>query len=203
MTMEKELLVFASNNQRIKDFSALLKKSGIDAGSDYYYEFDNGSGDPFFKIPKAYKKERDGDPDVHYIFVDVNDREYTVTGSFTHEHFANASDAISLVKGLYTGEIVEVAIVFPQQKAACFANNTGDPADNVAILANQAAANYIMAELSSPLVRQGGGHLHKYFEKTYPYNMMFVTAPQQRIEGVEIYLVSSVLAEHPEFYVVK
>lgn len=206
--MEQEYLVENSKNNLIIDFSNALKKAGILEGSDVYYDGENYNY-PFFKIPKKYKKEEPTDPDVHYVFVDVveeglNGIEYVVCGNFTHEHCVDVESAVTLVKGLLTGEIVEFALVFPMHKAAFFMKNTGDPEQNVnSILEDDESVKFIMGEINSPLNQNFGMHLHKIFTKVYPYYIYVEPGKQDKIPDVQIYAVSSVFGEHPEYYVIK
>lgn len=69
--MEKEMLCATSDNALVKKFSEALVKQGINEGAQYYYT-DDDFHLPFFKIPKAYKKESPDDPDIHFVFVDVD-----------------------------------------------------------------------------------------------------------------------------------
>lgn len=204
--MEKELLVKDSNSKGIKNLSNALKNGGIKLGFDVYY-MDENCDFPFFKIPKKYKKESENDPPVHYVFIDVDESdmgvEYTVSGSFSHEHSCDLDCVIKLVKGLLTGDIVEVALVYKFAKATFFLPNTGDPQTNVNFLSqDKELINKVMDTLNNPML-VSRTHLHVPSAKLFPYNLLCKAGPQQQIEGVEIYLVSSVLAEHPEYYIIK
>lgn len=202
--MEHKLLVKDVDNELIIRFSNALKQQGIYEGADYYY-IDENINLPFFKIPKPYKKEQPTDPDVHYIFVDIDKNppflekeEYTVYGNYVHEHIPNADSAAELVKLLYTGEYVEVAIVYPDRRAGFFLKNQGEPEKNVNILMEN--AGIIVDCLSNA---KAGGHMHRIFSPAHPYNLQFGIGEQHKLQGYEIYAVSSVLAEHPEFYILK
>lgn len=202
--MEQKLPVKDADNELIIKFSNALKKQGIYEGADCYY-IDENFKLPFFKVPKAYKKEQPSDPDIHYIFVDIDDNppflekeEYTVQGNYVHEHIANADSAAELVKKLYTGEYVEVAIVYPDRQAAFYLKNQGDPEGNVGVLMNNVST--IIECLSNA---KEGGHMHRIFSPAYPYNLQFGLGKQQVLPNIEVYAVSSVFAEHPEFYVLK
>ncbi len=200
--MEQRLLVKNSDNELIIKFSNALIKQGISEGVDCYY-IDEGCKYPFFKIPKAYKKENEGDPDVHYAFVDIDDNppfaekeEYTVFGNYHHDHFADADKAAELVKKLITGEIAEVALVLKDAIATAFLENTGDPQKNAEKL--MAHFNQLMEYIKG--ARQGGHH-HMLFAPSHPYCLYYELAKQQMFEGYNAYAVSSILAEHPEFYI--
>ena len=205
--MEKEKLCITSNNPLIKKFSKALVKQGITEGARYYYTDDNYSL-PFFKIPKAYKKESPNDPDVHYVFVDIDynppglaKEEYTVFGNYIHEHIADADKAAELVLQMIKAEIVEVAIVYPDRKAGFFVANTGDPEKNVDIITENFAA--IKVYLEKDMAAMNGGHMHVLFPKIFPKYLQFGPTTDHRIPGINIYLVSSVFAEHPEFYIIQ
>ena len=197
--MEKKLSCAETDNEMIKDMSIALLKCGIDEGANYY-EADEYSK-PYFKISKKFKKESDSDPDVCYIYIDVEDAEYTVHGRYVHEHLSHENKAVNLVVGLLSGAIAEVALVFPNKMAAFFIQNTGDPAENVKIL--DANAEQIMSHLNSPMASSPNVHGHVIFSAAFPYYLYYGGGRQPQIEGVTIYLVSSVFAEHPEYYVIQ
>ena len=202
--MEKELLCTSSDNQLIKKFSQALLELGIKDGARHYYTTENCRY-PFFKIPKAYKKENPDDPSVHYAFVDIDDdppfsdEEYTVFGNFVHEHFDNPEQAAELVSKLLSGEVVEVAIVYPDRMAGFFVKNTGDPQKNVDIIAENFES--IKPHLDTDVAVMNGGHFHSLFEKSFPYSLQYGPSTDHVLSGISIYMVSSVLAEHPEYYV--
>lgn len=200
--MEKKLLVKDSDNKLIHKFSEALKNQGITEGADCYY-IDEAFRLPFFKIPKAYKKENENDPNVHFAFVDIDDNppfseeeEYSVHANYHHEHIANADNAAELVKKLITGQVVEVALVLKNGKASVFMENTGDPQKNV----DKFMQDYtvIMEKLNGA---KQGGHFHTIHQHSYPYYLYYELGNQQMFEGYNAYAVSSVLAEHPEFYI--
>lgn len=184
----------------IADMSAALAEVGIVDGFQNYYESDE-YGVPYFKIPKKFKKESENDPDVCYVYVDVDENEYTVHGRYVHEHLGNERQAAKLVLGLLTGAIAEVALVFPNKMAAFFLPNTGDPAQNVKVIDDN--AEKIMEHLNSPMASAPNVHMHVLFSPAYPYYLHFGGGRQPQIEGVQIYMVSSVFAEHPEYYVIR
>ena len=205
--MEKEMLCANSNNALVKRLSEALLKHGVTEGAQVYYE-DDDYHLPFFKIPKAYKKESPDDPDVHYVFVDVdtathglNNGEYTVHGNFVHEHIADADRAAELVAQLLRAEVVEVAIVYPDRMAGFFVNNTGDHQKNVDIIGENFA--YIKGYLERDMDVLRGGHMHTLFPQIFPNYLQYGPTTKYRIPGINIYLVSSVFAEHPEFYIIQ
>lgn len=198
--MEKAILCSSTDNQMIADMSVALAEAGIVDGSQNYYESDEYSV-PYFKIPKKFKKESDSDPDVCYIYVDVDDNEYTVHGRYVHEHIGNERKAANLVLGLLCGAIAEVALVFPNKMAAFFVMNTGDPEQNVKIIDEN--AEQIMEHLNSPMASAPNVHMHILFSPAFPYYLQYGGARQPQIEGVQIYMVSSVFGEHAEYYIIK
>ena len=205
--MEKEKLCITSSNPLVKKFSQALIKQGITEGARYYYTNDNYSL-PFFKIPKAYKKESPNDPDVHYIFVDVGTNphglakeEYTVYGNYVHEHISDADKAAELVLKMLKAETVEVAIVYPDRMAGFFVANTGDPEKNVNIIADNFAN--IKVYLEEDMTTMNDGHMHALFPNIFPKYLQYGPTTKHRIPGINIYLVSSVFAEHPEFYIIQ
>ena len=200
--MEKENLCSKSDSQLIKALAETLVKYGITEGSDVYYT-DEDYNLPFFKIPKAYKKETPDDPDVHYIFIDVNDSmlEYTVHGNYVHEHIDDADKAVELVMQLLNAEVVEVAIVYPDRIAGFFVNNTGDPQANVDIVVENFET--IKYHIDRDLGNFNGGHMHVLFQTAATNYFMYGPTTRHRLQGINIYLVSAVFAEHPEFYVIQ
>lgn len=197
--MEKSIPCAESNNEMIKDLSKVLIGLGITDANNYYEADDYAK--PYFKIAKKFKKETDKDPDVYYIYVDVDDNEYTVHGRYVHEHFGGTDRAAMLVVGLLTGSIVEVALVFPDRMAGFFLTNTGDPAKNVKVIDDN--AEEIMRHLNSPMAAAPNIHGHVIFSAAFPYYLQYGGGRQPQIEGVRIYLLSSVFAEHPEYYVIQ
>ncbi len=200
--MEKKMLVKDSDNELIVKLSMELVGQGVLAGADCYY-VDEDYSLPFFKIPKAYKKESEGDPDVHFIFIDVDDNppylekeEYTVYGNFLHEHIPNAKRAAELVKGLLSEEICELALVYKDRKASCFMKNTKDHQKNVEAFLEH------FETVSAHLQRAvANGHLHTAFAATYPNTLFCQLKEQQKIADCNVYAVSAVFGFHPEFYV--
>ena len=202
--MEQQFLVKDTDDKLIIKFSEALKAHGIYEGAEFYYTDDNLSL-PFFKIPKDYKKEEPNDPDVHYIFVDVNDNspfsgseEYTVSGNYAHEHIANVDNAVDLVKKLLSGEIVEVALVLKDRYACYFLTNRGDPKENVNAMASNLEVIKDCLQNASTTV-----HIHRFPSFAQPYSLVYGGGDTRQIPNTEIYFVSSVFAEHPEFYIVK
>ncbi len=74
--------------------------------------------------------------------------------------------------------------------------NTGDPQKNV----DKFMQDYtvIMEKLNDA---KQGGHFHTIHQHSYPYYLYYELGNQQMFEGYNAYAVSSVLAEHPEFYI--
>ena len=180
--------------------SKALEKAGIQDGAQYYYEADDYAL-PYFKIPKAFKKESPEDPDYHYLFIDIDEKEYTVHGSYVHEHLSSVAQVVKLVTHLFSGEVVEVALVFPDRMAGFFMLNTGDPQKNVDVINDNAKT--IMEYVNSPIGASLNTHIHTLFSPAYPYTLLCGGFQKPQIQGVTIYLVSYVFAEHPEYYVVQ
>ena len=196
--MERSIPCASSDNQMIKNMSEVLVELGLNDAKNYY-ESDEYSK-PYFKIAKQFKKESDDDPDVCYIYIDVDDSEYTVHGRYLHEHFGGANRAAMLVAGLLTGSIVEVALVFPNKMAGFFMQNTGNPAENVKVI--DLNAEEIMNHLNSPMASAPNVHGHIIFTPAFPYYLQYGGGRQPQIEGVQVYLLSAVFGEHTEYYVV-
>lgn len=194
--MERKIACSTTDNQMILDMSKVLIECGIDEGQ-YYYEADEYSV-PYFKISKQFKKETDNDPDKVYLFIDVNETEYTVHGRYIHEHIGNERRVANLVIGLLEGSIAEVALVFPNKMAGFFMLNTGDPAKNVKVIDDN--AEQIMEHLSSPLANMANVHGHIIFSAAHPYYLQYGASRQPQIEGIQVYLLSSVFGEHTEYY---
>ncbi len=205
--MEQVRKVSESGNAYIIALSEELKKVGILDGSDVYYE-DENFDQPFFKIPKAYKKEKAGDPDEHYVFVDVGEgpvgMEYTVTCNFVHEHIGRVEDAVTLIKGLYDGEIVEMALVYGDIKVSLYMHQLGDHVSNIEyLIGDKKAVDYVIEHMKNPMVQSGRGHQHLVFPKNFPYNLMFEKAGKHVLPNIRVYAVSAIFGEHPEYYVLE
>ena len=198
--MEQKHLCTSTDNEMIINLSKALANCGIKDGYQYYYEADNYSV-PYFKIPKAFKKESEDDPDYHYIFIDVGENEYTVHGSYIHEHLSGVAQVAFLVSQLFNGVIVEVALVYPDRVAGFFMLNKGDPEKNVGVINENVEA--IMEYVNSPIGANPNAHIHTIFSPAHPYMLLCGGLRRPQIEGVTIYLVSYVFAEHPEYYIIK
>ncbi|MCH5160104.1 MAG: hypothetical protein J1F66_04560 [Clostridiales bacterium] len=197
--MERSHPCTTTDNEMIKDMSIALLKCGIDEGANYY-EADEYSK-PYFKISKKFKKESDNDPEVCYIYIDVDDAEYTVHGRYIHEHLSHENKAVNLVLGLLSGAIAEVVLVFLNKMAGFFLLNTGDPEKNVNVINDNAET--IMEHLSSRMASAPNVHGHIIFSAAFPYYLQYGGGRQPQIEGVQIYMLSSVFAEHPEYYIIQ
>ena len=64
--MEEKLLCKDCDNELIKDLSVELVEAGYKDGEYYFKSSDYRC--PFFKISKHFKKEREIDPEIQYIF---------------------------------------------------------------------------------------------------------------------------------------
>lgn len=204
--MQNVYSVQSSDNPEIIRLAEALRESGIPEGYEDYYVSDSGL--PFFKIPKAYKKEHEGDADFHYIYIDVDTRgesvEYTVTMVYTSVHINNLEDCVSLCEGLYNQRFCEVAIVTPIGLAGGFAIHTGDHEENVRTLLNK--ADEIFPRLSE-LGRSGAlvrGHVHMLFSGGLLLNSInYAPAGDFQYSGIKVYAASYICAEHPEIYVLQ
>lgn len=202
--MEKEYICAQTDSQYVKDISRMLIEAGIEGANvcysdaEYFY--------PYFKILKKFKKEQDGDPEFNIIYIDVfedeeTETEITVYGNYVHEHFETAEEAAAAAIALYKGETAEVALVMGGKLGGYFAKNTGDPQKNVAALS--ANAQDVADYLAVPIVGQGDYHMHMLMDFAAPSYIFTGASKAPQIEGVKIYLMSAVVGEHPEYYVVK
>ena len=197
--MEKSIACASTENEMIKDLSKALLDAGVNEGANYYESDEYGK--PYFKLSKPFKKELENDPDVCYVYVDVDDNEYTVHGRYLHEHFGSANRAVSLALGLLSGEIVEVALFFPDRMAGFFLFNTGNPEKHIKVIDDN--AEQIMEHLNSPMASAPNLHGHILFSPAFPFYLQWGGGRQPQIKGVEVYMLSSVFAEHPEYYVIR
>lgn len=205
--MEQRHLCANTDNENVKKFALALMNAGITDGAECYYT-DEGFSSPFFKIPKAYRKETPNDPDVHYVFVDVDAvsplgdvAEYTVHGNYVHEHIVAPEDAAELVAKLINEEVAEVALVLPDKYISCFINHTGDHEANVNFITNN--MEYIQNFIYKDVEVFKGGHMHTIFPTIYPNNLQYGPNTRYHLEGISIYLVSSLIGIHPEFYIIR
>ena len=196
--MEKAISCATAENSKIKELATILGKLGMD-GCENYYEADEYSV-PYFKLPKKFKKETDNDPDDCFVYVDVGD-EYTVHGRYLHEHLQTAQQAARLAYELWTGAIVEVVLVFPDRMAGFFLPNLGAPEKHIKVIDDN--VEYIMEQLNSPMASSMNFHGHLLFSASSPYFLQVGASRQPQIEGVTVYAISSVFAEHPEYYVIR
>lgn len=201
--METKLLVKDSDNELIHELSKALLDCGITEGADCYYISDN-YGVPFFKLPKAYKKENENDPDFHHVFIDVEEKsgsptnkEFSVYGTYHHEHYMNASDAAENAKKLLSGEICEVVLTLGCKQASLFMINCGDPEKNV----NELMSDFENIHKHLTEGKVGGYHIHLIYQKTFPNNLLLQFNAKKDLQNYNAYATCSVLAEHPEFYI--
>ncbi|MBQ8726712.1 MAG: hypothetical protein IJY84_06405 [Clostridia bacterium] len=200
--MENKFRVKDTDIIAIKELAEELKNFGVD-GYEYYYQEEN-SKVPFFKITKPFKKEKDSDPDEHEIFIDIDlnapTPEYTVCGLLCHEHFLEPSQAVRLVKGMIDGIIAEVGLVYHNMKASFFIVNRGEPQKNVATIDEN--AQFITQRLFEG-AKFTGFHNHILFNGSFT-NYLYCDHNSQLIfKGVQVYLVSAILGEHPEYYIIQ
>lgn len=195
--------ITSETEKMYRDFAQALDKAGLD-GSDRYYTTDNCEI-AYFKIPKPFKKEQDSDPDFHHIFIDVEQKqgavEYSVHGSFCHEHTPSIDYAIGLCQRLYSGEVVEVAFYSGSYFATTFVKSAGAPEENIKVLSESFEA--VKDALLTPMIQDGKGHLHVVFPATKEFHLLSKRTNEFQINGIKTYFMSSVLAEHPEYYIVE
>lgn len=196
--MEKAIPCSSTDNKMIADISKVLLEVGIEDGA-HYYESDEYRV-PYFKLAKKYKKESENDPDVCYVYIDVDDNEYTVHGRYVHEHIGSEHKAVTLAFGLLSGAIVEVALVYPNKMAGFFLPNMGDPAKHIKVIDDN--ADQILKHLNSPMASAPNVHGHSLFSAAFPYYLQWGGGRQPQIEGVQVYMLSSVFGEHPEYYII-
>ena len=159
---------------------------------------------PFFKIPKKYKKEKPDDPDVHYVFIDVNGSsinsvDYRVHGSHTHEHLRNADETADLAAKLLSGDVVEVGIVDCEAAVCFFMNDRGNPEENIAVIERNKPM--INEYLSYYQHRWGERHTHADFDEVSPHRL-YCGIPKCTLEGAVIFMFSAKLGEHPTIKVI-
>ncbi len=194
-----------SSNLSVLRFSSALKEKGIE-GYDSYYT-DEGFLFEYFKIPVPYLKEKDEDPDVHYIFVDVENSvehgiEYKVSGNYSHEHCKNIDLAISIISGLISKRLVEVSLVIGDSSASTFMHNKGSDEKNVEFFVGK--FDEIAKNLNNPTWNERqNGHLHTRFMADPPFSIIGVQSGAMTLEGVKMYAVSAEFGKHPEFYIME
>lgn len=200
--MENKFRVKDTDIIAVKEMAEELKKLGV-LGADFYY-MQEGSLTPYFKITKPYKKEKDTDPEEHEIFIDIDLSspvpEYTVCGLLCHEHLTSPSQTARLVKGMIDGVIAEVGLVYPTMKASFFIINRETPQKNVAIIDEN--AKFIIEKLSAG-AKLTGFHNHILFNGSFTNYLLCDHNRQLTFKDVQIYLVSAVLGQHPEYFIIQ
>ncbi len=204
--MELRHEITESTEALYRELGLAITNAGLEGG-DCYYTDDNYHS-AFFKIPKPYKKENEHDPDVHHIFIDVEEKdnglgdkvEYTVHGSFAHEHTPYINTAIDICQKLYSGEVVEVGFSSGQLFATTFTYWAGSYEDSFKVLVDR--FDSVRSLLESPLVQGGKGHLHVIFQPELGFNLLGKRTSEFTFEGINAYFFTAILAEHPEYYVV-
>ncbi len=200
---------FDSDNPEIIKFASALRDSEIPCGYECYYQDDEG-GVPFFKIPKAYKRENDGDPEFHYIYVDICKckngvgTEYRVTMVYTSQYVSKLDDCISLCEGLFAERFCEVALVTPIGLAGGFAIHRGSHEDNVKILIDD-AQNIIsnLQRLAEGAVLSSGNVQMMYQNGLLLDTICYRSADDFQYGGITVYAASYLCAYHPEIYVLQ
>lgn len=195
--MERKIKITDKTKKELQEAAEELKKAGLEAFADSYYEDDEYNG-PFFKIEKPFKKEKDEDPETECIFLDVTD-EYTVHTRMGHEHYDNVKEAVEIVKGLFDGTLAEVALCFPTLTARFLVENTGDPEKNIAKINDNAKdlmeiVNRVVKALSST------SHMHHWFAPVFPHYLQVLANKNIMYGGCNVYLQSIVIGEHAEVY---
>ncbi|MBQ8546452.1 MAG: hypothetical protein IJ437_05890 [Clostridia bacterium] len=204
--MEIMHLIEESSDPWAIEFSNKLRESGIE-GWDKYYNGEEYSCD-FFKIPVPYQKESPNDPDVHYIFVDINNdekygRDYTVCGNYAHQHCASSELAVYIIKHLIEKHIVEMCFVRENLSASLFMPSKGSDQDNVGFLLEN--FKDISDNLNSPIWQENtAGHFHTTFNAEPLFSIMGnKSGCQPAIDGVKTYVVCAEFGKHPEYYILE
>ena len=194
--MEEKLLCKDSDNELLKNLSTALVDAGFE---DAKYYYDKNYHCPYLKISKPFKKENDNDPETHYIFIDVNMNEYTVMFNIHHEHISSVEETVELVKKIYNGEVVDVALVHYGKVASTFALNTGDPKKNIEVLSKNLSIyeSYFSSEAL------GMFHMHYNSSFTFPYVLKIERTDRFNLGNFNSYFSSDVFAEHVEYYINK
>lgn len=204
--METMHKITAESEAMYRDFGKAITDAGLEGGDCYYTS--DGYHLGYFKIPKEYKKENEGDADFHHIFVDVEERdnglgmgiEYTVHGSFAHEHMSSIEKAIDLCQKLYSGEVVEIGFSSGSLFATTFTYWAGGYEESFKVLVDR--FDEVRSLLENPLVQGGTGHLHIIFQPEFGFSLLGKKTDEFRFQGVNAYFFTGILAEHPEYYVV-
>ena len=195
--MEIKIKITEKTDTKLKEVAEELKKVGLEAFADSYYEDDEYTG-PFFKIEKPFKKETEKDPEIECIFLDVT-HEYTVHTRTGHEHYNDAQKAVEIVKGLFDGTLAEVALCFPSLTARFLIENTGNPEKNIAKMNDNAKS---LMDIVNKVVNMlsGTSHIHQLFEAAFPHYLQVLANENFMYGGCQVYLQSIIIGEHAEIY---
>lgn len=196
---ERRIPVTSEVDKKIREVAELLQGVGLGAFADAYYEADDYDC-PYFKVEKDFLREGEGDPEKENIFLDVT-HEFTVHGRYGHDHFNSAADAVALLHGLYTGEIAEAAVCFPDITARFFVRNTGNHEENLRVFSDEKHAGYIMDMINKvvPMMVEDA-HVHIVFSASAPYYLQILRRNNQMYHGCRLYTVSAVIGAHSEYY---
>lgn len=193
-----------SDNPAILALSDSLSKRGI-SGAEEYCEAENGA--IFFMLSCPIMEQ--GAKIPWYLYIDVeSDGEYRLQTFFSHSHFASAEEVAEQVELLRKGVLAEVGLAFPNMgvRATFFVDNTGDPQENVAIVAKRAQEIYDMTE--EVCTEAFYGSLYRYYEASSPLSKDR-TIHITMIGGAEAdyvgdndspYMTSCVIGAMPEVY---
>ncbi len=196
---------FECEHRGVRELALALKEAGAPGFENIYK---NEGGEPFFMLPKKYKRENEGDPEYHYVYVDVYDRgdrvEYRVTMLYTPLYFYSVEDCVALCKGLLDEKIAEVALVTPIGMASGFVRHTGSHEENVRVLAEngQALVDKLKGffENKNMLLRGNVQELNTGLG-LITNAIGFREARDYQYNGITVYAASYLCAYHPEIYV--
>ena len=75
--------------------------------------------------------------------------------------------------------------------------NTGDPKQNV----DEFMSDFenIYKQMSEG--KAGNYHIHMYYPNTFPYTLHIEFNARKELANYNAYAISSILAEHPEYYI--
>lgn len=197
--MEKKITVSASSDACLIDLAQELQAVGLGKYADSYY-MDEAYDVPYFKVVKPFASETPNDPQEEIIFVDAGD-EYTVHSRLGHDHFGTAKEAAIVVRGLYDGAIVEVALCLPTVTARFLTANSGDPEQNVDKIAH--ASQAVMDILSSCDSLPVNTHMHRYFAAAAPFYLQIIPEENTMWNDCVAYFQSVTFGYHAEIYIVE
>ncbi|MBO5046594.1 MAG: hypothetical protein J6C93_06950 [Clostridia bacterium] len=181
-------------DERILAVSNALKESALYQFHLHYFE-ENGL--PFFRFDKPFEREQETDPHYVSVWLDVNEREYTVS-MYSHMHYSDLSEAVSAAQKLYDRTWAEVSFFLGNRKIDVVVDNLNDHEKTFESVMENVQS--LLEHVSKTEGFAVGAHLHLYLsDKVHAFSIHAIEP--QPIGEHQNYAAVFVCGKQTEYYV--